>query len=81
MRARNSLRTSQTLQASLDETDVPAYEVDQWALNDPMLRQLADKLVQYKMMMQNIDLTVVPGSKSSLQEERADRNGQCPVAI
>ncbi len=69
MRARNSLRTSQTLQASLDETDVPAYEVDQWALNDPMLRQLADKLVQYKMMMQNIDLTVVPGSKSSYRRK------------
>ena len=36
MRARNSLKTAQALQASIEEPEIPAYEVDQCALADPM---------------------------------------------
>ena len=63
-RAHNSLRAAQIQQDAIENMEVPSYEVNQWALNDPMLRQLAEKLVQYKMLMESIKLQVVPGSHS-----------------
>ena len=76
MRARSSLKTQQAYLASLEDADIPAWEVDQYALADPTSRDLQLKLSYYNTNVAQFRNIIVPGRKlpPAVQKIESDRD-------
>jgi Mrp family chromosome partitioning ATPase len=76
MRARSSLKTTQAYMASLEDAEIPAWEVDQYALADPTSRDLQLKLSYYNTTIAQATNFLVPGRKlpPSVQKIQSDKD-------
>jgi capsular exopolysaccharide synthesis family protein len=64
MRTQSEYKTAQAYLAALADAEIPAFEVDALAMNDPMIRQLTDQLMQRTMIVQQMERITVPGAKT-----------------